>query len=295
MAELLRAASPRELPLLVAYLTGEIPGGKLNAGPALLREALEAPTSRPSDSDGTTLELLELQEQFETLRATRGAGSKRKKLEQLRSLFQHTNEEERNFLASLLLGELRQGSLEGLMADAISKAFDVPLGDVRRAAMLSGDLSATAETAAHAGQKGLSEFGLELFRPIKPMLASPAEDIEEAQELFERVRLELKLDGARVQVHKAANEVRVYTRALNEVTHALPELLELARSLTSQELVVEIAFNELQASPHYPAGLALRFARVKGYRPDKAPEEADTIETVRRIHAGSLDHRLRGL
>ncbi|MCE3250731.1 MAG: ligB [Geminicoccaceae bacterium] len=457
--------------------------GRIGIGYATLREARAEPAAaEPSITLG------ELDRALDKLKSVKGQGAAGERLRLLRELFGRATEAEQDFLLRLSVGELRQGALEGVMVEAIAKAAGLPAGEVRRAVMLAGDAGVVAAAALQQGAAGLRRFGLQLMQPVQPMLAQPAEDIADALAQLGQAAFEWKLDGARIQAHKAGPEVRVFTRRLNDVTAAVPEVvgavkglpldsaildgeaialrpdgspqpfqitmrrfgrkLEVARlqaelplhclffdalaldgdelidrpnreraaalagvlppellvprlvtgqeaeaqafvkgalakghegavakaleapyaagrrgagwlkvkqahtldlvvlaaewgngrrqgwlsnlhlgardpeaggfvmlgktfkGLTDEllawqteqfltraiardrqtvhvrpELVVEIAFNDIQASPHYPGGLALRFARVKAYRPDKRAEEADTIATVRAIHA----------
>src|SRR5262245_5314814 len=215
LAELLGRLAPEERRIGIAYLSGEVPGGKLGVGPALVWECLGGTTA------GTgSVELVELQAELSGLREMRGPGSNNARGARLRSLFARLSQPEREFLGRLIVGELRQGALEGVMEDALAKAAGVPLAALRRAAMLSGDLPATGVAALGEGEVALARVGLELFRPVQPMLADSAEDVPEALEELGRAAFEHKLDGARVQVHKAGGEVRIFTRLLNDVTRA---------------------------------------------------------------------------
>ncbi|HEX5659469.1 MAG TPA: ATP-dependent DNA ligase, partial [Polyangiales bacterium] len=148
-------------------------------------------------------------------------------------------QDEQSFLIRLMLGELRQGALESLLLDAIASASDTLAPSVRRAQMLSGNLREVVEVAFTRGEQGLGEFDLTLFRPLQPMLAEPSPDPADAIERLGRAVLELKLDGARVQVHRLDEQVKVYTRSLNEVTYAVPELVELVKALPARELVLD--------------------------------------------------------
>jgi DNA ligase-1 len=486
IAECLRALSPEELAPGIAYLSGEIPQGKLSLGHAALRAAAGTP------SNGSGLTLLEVDEAFSAIREAKGKGAAGARAARLAALFARAAADERDFLVRLIAGELRQGALEGVMLEAVALAAGIPAADVRRAATFAGGIAPVARAALTGGAAALAPFAIRLMQPVLPMLAQPAETVAGALEaLGGKALLEWKLDGARVQVHKAGDEVRVFTRSLNDVTGAVPEIPEslksaaarslvldgeaialrpdgrphpfqvtmrrfgrkldveasrrelplsvfffdclardgaplvdrpalerhdmlrdvldaalcapsvvtgelaeaqafyaealarghegvMAKSLEAPyeagrrgagwlkvkrartldlvviaaewgsgrrrgwlsnlhlgaldpgsggfvmlgktfkgmtdellewqtrellaretarddwtvrvrpELVVEIAFNDLQESPQYPGGLALRFARVKGYRPDKRPEDADTIDTVRRIYRESL-------
>jgi len=483
LADCLARAAPEEAASAVALLSGMPRQGRIGVGYAALRAARGEPPAAEA-----SITLGELDRALEEVKAVKGKGAGGERLRLLRALFGRATEAEQDFLMRLLVGELRQGALEGVMVEGIARAAGLPVGEVRRAVMLAGDAGVVARAALGEGQAGLRRFGLELMQPVQPMLAQPADDIADALAQLGQAAFEWKLDGARIQVHKAGDEVRVFTRRLNDVTAAVPEVVSAVRGLplasaildgeaialrpdgrpqpfqitmrrfgrkldvarlqaelplaclffdalaldgaelidrpnveragalaavmpeellvprlvtadeaaatafvagalarghegamakaldapyqagrrgagwlkvkqaqtldlvvlaaewgsgrrrgwlsnlhlgardpaesgfvmlgktfkgltdevlawqTGQflareiardsytvyvrpELVVEIAFNDLQASPHYPGGLALRFARVKAYRPDKRPEEADTIDTVRAIYA----------
>ena len=146
---------------------------------------------------------------------------------------------EADFVKQLFTGGLRQGALAGLMVDAIAKAAEVPAELARRALMLSGDLASTAEIAMTEGEEGLRRVGFELFRPILPMLASTAESVADAVASFDRASVEWKLDGIRIQIHRRGDEVRVYTRNLNEITHALPGIVAAVRGLDVGQAVLD--------------------------------------------------------
>ncbi len=484
LAALLKRLAPGEVEVAVEFLSGGLRQGRIGLGWAGLEAAHREPPATES-----SLELLDADAAFSRIAEARGAGSAAERAALVVDLFRRATASEQDFLVRLVMGELRQGALEGVLADAVARAARLRPALVRRAWMLAGSLSAVAAAALSEGEAGLQRFTVQLMRPVQPMLADSADSIEEALDLVGEAALEYKLDGARIQVHKKDEEVRVFSRALREVTQAVPEvvaaveglpvataifdgeaialrpdgtphpfqvtmsrfgrqrgvsemreqipltpflfdclfvddvplldepqrnrfdaLLDRAPSLVvpharevsreraaafvaeaikaghegvmvkavgapyaagrrgrawvkvktartldlvvlavewgsgrrrgllsnlhlgardperggfvmlgktfkgltdemlawqtkyllerevsrdsytvyvRPELVVEIAFNEIQSSPRYPGGLALRFARVKGYRPDKTPSEADTIETVRKLFAGS--------
>src|SRR6266508_4207422 len=447
LAECLRRARPDEISVAVAYLSGDLPLGTIGIGWASLRDLPPAAAPQP------TLEVLEVEASLRRIGATTGRGSQATRRSELARLFSRATEPERRFLIALLMGELRQGALEGVMVEAVARAAEVPSSEVRRAVMLAGNLGVVAAAAVAGGPKGLSEFRLTLLRPLQPMLAHTAKDIQgalgrvrpaaveavrglsvravvldgeaialrsddrphpfgvtmsrfgsrlEVEHLRTMVPLSpfffdcLHLDGQdlldrparerfaalaeqlpqsmtvpRVEVDDPTEAERFLDRALDrghegvmvkaldapyeagrrgaswlkvKRAHTL-DLVVLAaewghgrrrgwlsnlhlgardpesggfvmlgktfKGMTDQmlawqterlqhletsrdaytvyvrpELVVEVAFDGLQASPRYPGGLALRFARIKGYRPDKGPADADTIETVRSIYAG---------
>jgi len=234
LAECLRRLAPHEVEIGVGYLSGEVPGGRIHAGPALLRE------SRPAAAAGEpSLELADVQRELRAVAGASGAGSRTEKARRLGALLARATASEQSFLLRLVLGELRQGALESVLIDAVAQAAGVPKAQVRRAAMLAGSATAVATAALARGAEGLAGFRIELLRPIQPMLAQPAGDVEDALATLGRAGLELKLDGARVQVHKAGDEVRVFTRRLNDVTAAVPEVVAACRALPARELVLD--------------------------------------------------------
>jgi DNA ligase-1 len=172
--------------------------------------------------------------------------------------------EEQAFLARLLIGELRQGALEGLMIEAVAAAADLPADAVRRAAMIGGGIAAVAATALTERSAGLSRYAIALFQPLAPMLAQPADDIEDAMKRIPMAALEWKLDGARVQVHKDGDEVRIYSRTGNEVTPAAPEVADAVRAARAQRLILDGETIALKASgvPYPFQDTMRRFGRV---------------------------------
>jgi DNA ligase 1 len=484
IAQCLRALEPGEVEIALPYLSGEVRQGKLTIGYATLRSAMGGAAAAPG------LTLTEIDAAFDALKTVKGKGSAGARQARLKELFEKATAEEQDFLLRLLVGELRQGALEGVMLEAVAAAANLEPAEVRRAATFAGGIAQVARAALAGGRTALEQFAIRLMQPVLPMLAQPCEDVETALGALGTALFEWKLDGARVQVHKAGDDIRVFTRNLNDVTAAVPEVVTALRDVSSSlildgeaialradgrphpfqvtmrrfsrklevdalraelplsvfffdcllrdgaplvdrgarerhdilrealpaacvtpslitrepvqaqafyhealargheglmakaldapyeagrrgagwlklkrahtldlvviaaewghgrrrgwlsnlhlgardpanggfvmlgktfkgltdetlewqtreflarelsrdewtvrvrpELVVEIAFNDVQESPHYPAGMALRFARVKGYRPDKRPDEADTIDTVRAIYEQSL-------
>jgi DNA ligase-1 len=233
LSSCLAQLSPAEIAIGVAFLSGEPRQGRIGIGYAVLRE-LSAPSASTS---ALTLEQVDLA--LTRIAAIKGSGSGGERLAQLGALFAQTTAVEQDFLHRLLLGELRQGALEGIMLEAIARAFGVSETLLRRAHMLAGDLGLVARVARERGDAGLSEFRLQLFRPLSPMLAGTAADSAEALAKLERAALEWKLDGARVQVHREGGDVRVFTRQLNDVTAAVPELVEAALRIPARAFVLD--------------------------------------------------------
>jgi len=234
LAECLRAAGPTEATLTVSWLSGELLQSKIGLGPAAIQAAW--PTVAATAS---TLLLKDVDLVFERIAHARGKGSGAEKVRELSALLTRATAAEQDFLARLVFGELRQGALEGVLADAVARAADVPSEEVRRAAMYAGSLGEVAAAALRGGAASLRAFGVQLFRPLQPMLAQPAESVEEAVSQLAEAAFDYKLDGARVQVHKQGDDVRVYSRRLNEVTVAVPELVERVRLLPARTLVLD--------------------------------------------------------
>ena len=232
LAGCLERASPEEAAVAVAYLSGELPQGTVGVGWASLRE-LPPPAAEPA------LELLEVDAAISRLRSIAGKGSQAARRAELAALFGRATEGEQRFLAGLLLGELRQGALEGVMADAVAEAAQLPVAEVRRAAMLAGDLPRVAAAAIAGGRDALAAFRLTPLQPVKPMLAQTAEDVEGALVRFGEASVEWKLDGARIQAHRVGEDVRVFTRNLADVTSRVPEIVEVILGLPTRVLVLD--------------------------------------------------------
>ena len=233
IAACLRSMTPEEIPIGIAYLSGEACQGKLGASFATLRTAQTAPAQAPS------LTLRDVDAAFDDLTRIKGAGSSARRTEALRALFGRATAEEQDFLVRLIVGELRQGALRGIMLDAIAAAANVAPATVRRAAMSAGGLGEIARSALTEGAEGLSRYTIQLMQPVLPMLSQSADTIEAALEALGTAAFEWKLDGARVQVHKAGDEVRVYTRNLNDVTERVPEIVEIVRGSSHQNLILD--------------------------------------------------------
>jgi DNA ligase 1 len=233
LAELLRSLEPEEVPIAVGVLAGAPRQGRVGVGYSTIYRIESAPAVEPS------LTIAELDQAIADVQATTGTGSGSKREQILGELLGRATEEEADFVKRLLTGELRQGALAGLMIDAVAKAAGVPGEIARRALMLSGDLTRTAQIAMTEGEEGLREVGFEIFRPIYPMLASTAESVGEAVASFKCSSVEWKLDGIRIQVHRRGEDVRIYTRNLNDITETLPGIVEAVRRLPVAQAVLD--------------------------------------------------------
>ena len=265
LGELLARLSPEEVPVAVSFLTGGARQGRIGIGPALLSSV------RPEPAAEARLTLLEVDAALAALAAVSGRGSGAARAARLGELLAAATAPEQDFLRRLLFGELRQGALEGVMAEAVARATGLPAATVRRAAMLSGDLGTVAIAALTGGTEALAAFDVQLFRPLLPMLAQTAAGVGEALERLGEASLEAKLDGARVQVHRRGAEVRVFSRRLNEVTAAVPEVVEAALALPAYELILdgEVIALRPDGTPHPFQVTMRRFGRkldVEGLR-----------------------------
>jgi DNA ligase-1 len=234
LAALLKRAAPEEIETAIAFLSGAPRQRRVGVGYAAL-----AATRPELAAAAPTLELAQVDATLERVAHTTGKGSAQAKAEVLRDLFAHATREEQDFLFRLLIGELRQGALEGLVTEAAARAAGLEPERVRRAAMVAGDLASVARAALMEGAAGLARFQVELFRPIQPMLAQSADDVVDALGQLGEAALEYKLDGARIQVHKSGDDVRVFSRQLNDVTVTLPEVVAAARRLPAREAILD--------------------------------------------------------
>ena len=235
LAALLRRLASDEVEIAVAFLSGELRQGRIGIGGSAIRAA-----KPQTHAAGPSLHLREVDERFDTIGATLGLGSPAARVRLLRELLERATAVEQDFLIRLLFGELRQGALEGVLTEAAARAANVPPDAFRRAVMMAGALAPVARAALVDGEAGLARFTIQLFRPVQPMLAQTAADVDEAlSSLDQDVTLEWKLDGARIQVHKAGDEVMVFSRNLREVTSAVPEVVELVRGLPAGQLILD--------------------------------------------------------
>ena len=261
MAAFLQKLEPAEISVAVAYLSGETLQGRFGMGYGLMRDATPA-----SAVDEPTLTLHDVDAALSAIAATKGAGSRTRRLSLLSALLARATHDERDFLFRLMQGELRQGALESLMIDAVAEAARLPVASVHRAAMLAHGIVAVAEAALTRGAGGLERFSIALMQPIAPMLAQPSDDVASALASFGTAAFEWKLDGARVQVHKSGDDVRVFTRSRNDVTASAPEIVDALRAVPANELILDgeaIALGE-NGAPQPFQDTMRRFGRTLG-------------------------------
>lgn len=232
LAELFRAADPEDVPVVIPYLAGRLPQGRLGIGWKLLGRPVP-PAAEPS------LTVREVDARLTALGAVTGTGSQAERGRLLGELMAAATEEEQRFLVGLLTGEVRQGALDALAAEGLAGATGAAPADVRRAVMLAGSLQTVARALLADGPAALEAFRLTVGRPVLPMLAHTASSVTAAVEKLGACAVEEKLDGIRVQVHRDGDTVRVYTRTLDDITERLPEVTAVARELARERLVLD--------------------------------------------------------
>jgi ATP-dependent DNA ligase I len=234
IADLLRETRGRDTALVALYLTGTLPQGRIGVGWRAIESSM--PEGPPAGEAPT---LADVDAALGAIAVESGPGSGERRTARLRAVLARVEPAGRRFVASLLLGEVRQGAQEGLVIEGVAKAAGLAPAAVRQAAMFAGDVGEVATAALEEGAAGLSRFTLRLLRPVAPMLASPASDAAAALARLGEAAFEYKVDGARLQVHRAGDEVRVFTRHLQDVTSRVPEVVEWARALPVREAVLE--------------------------------------------------------
>jgi DNA ligase-1 len=187
------------------------------------------------------LTITEVRSVLESIARSAGSGSREKKERLIAALLSQATPLEAKFLVKIFVGEMRTGLYEGLMEQAVAKAFNVPLVTVQKASMALGDFGEVAAVAKTEGEKGLSQIGFRVFRPIKLMLAQTADDVSDALSKHGgRTAFEFKYDGARVQIHKRGDEVRIFSRRLTDVTQSLPEVVRAVKdNIKADEVILE--------------------------------------------------------
>ena len=247
LADLLKRVPPDEITVVVPFLSGSTRQGRIGIGWAMLSGMRDVPPAAVP-----ALEIREVDAAFDRLAAASGAGSSASRSRILRELLGRATRDEQDFLVRLLFGELRQGALEGVLIEAVARASGIGAAQIRRAAMLAGELTPVARAALVDGQAALSRFMLTPFQPVQPMLAESAADVGEALAILGDASFEYKLDGARIQAHKAGDEVRVYSRNLRDVTAAVPEVVTVTRAMPAREIVLdgEVIAMRPDGTPH---------------------------------------------
>lgn len=240
LAELFRDAEADDVPIVIPYLAGRLPQGRLGIGWKILGTPVP-PAAEP------TLTVREVDARLTALGKVSGTGSQAERARLVGELMGASTEPEQRFLLGLIGGEVRQGALDAVAVEGLAQATGAPSADVRRAVMLAGSLQTVAERLLADGPESLAEFRLTVGRPVQPMLAHSASSVAEAIDKLGACAVEEKLDGIRVQVHRDGDDVRLYTRTLDDITDRLPELTSAARELKGEHFILDgevIAFDE---------------------------------------------------
>ena len=259
LADLLRHLDPDEVEIAIGMLSGEPRQGRIGIGAAALWAAKDV-----AGADTPGLHLADVDDAFAQIASIKGQGASAARLERLRHLFQRATRAEQDFIVRLLLGELRQGALEAVLMDAVASATGVTASIVRRAAMMAGGLAPAARAALRDGEAGLSAFSIQVLKPVQPMLAQPAIDVDAAlEDLRNDASVEWKLDGARIQVHKSGEEVRAFSRNLRDVTAAVPEVVAAMHGLPVRDTIIdgEVIALRPDGTPHPFQVTMQRFGR----------------------------------
>ncbi|MFI5882298.1 ATP-dependent DNA ligase [Streptomyces sp. NPDC051554] len=232
LAELFRDAEADDVPIVIPYLAGRLPQGRLGIGWKVLSRQVE-PASEP------TLTVREVDARLTGLGTVSGAGSQAERARLVGELMGAATADEQRFLFGLITGEVRQGALDAVAVEGLAEATGAPATDVRRAVMLAGSLQTVAEALLSEGPASLDRFRLTVGRPVLPMLAHSATSVAEAVEKLGACAVEEKLDGIRVQVHRDGEVVRLYTRTLDDITDRLPELTSAALELRGERFILD--------------------------------------------------------
>jgi len=257
LATLLRALAVDEIETVVAFLSGRTRQGRIGIGYATLRDAAAPAAPEP------VLEIQDVDRALDSLATAQGRGSEQQKRALLRSLLSRATAAEQDFFTALLLGEIRQGALEGVMLEALAKTSGVNPDQVRRAVMMAGDIGRVARSLFESGAVGLGQYDVQLFRPVQPMLAQTAEDVGAALDDLGEAALEYKFDGARVQAHRSGDDVQVFSRRLNSVTNAVPEIVEAVRALPGKDLILDGEVLSLAPDGRPPAAISGHHAALR--------------------------------
>ncbi len=226
------AQAGEEASLAARYLSGDLRQRRTGLGYAALRE-------RPPPAAEPTLTVREVDAAFERIAGLSGSGSTRARRQALAELLRAATPVEQQLLVGLVGGELRQGALDGVMAEAVARAAGLPGAAVRSAVTVAGSLPDVAAAVLAEGRSGLDHFRLVVGRPLRPMLASSAPDVESALQRLGAAGVEWKLDGIRVQVHRCGSDISVFTRSLDDVTGRVPEVVEAALALSADSFVLD--------------------------------------------------------
>ena len=263
LADLLARLEPAEVEPVVGFLVGELRQGRIGIGWATISGLEVTPAPAPAPS----LSVADVDAAVTDLAATTGSGSQAARRQLLEGLFSRATAAEADLLGRLFVGEIRTGALAGVVTDAVAQASGIPATKVRRAVMLAGDLGEVARLALTEGTAAVTAVTLQPLRAVQPMLASTSASVADAVGELGRSSVEWKLDGARIQVHRVGDQVRVFTRNLNDVTDRVPEVVEVALGFDADAFVLDgevLGFLGPDESPQAFQDTMSRFGRDDG-------------------------------
>ncbi|MEU9293934.1 ATP-dependent DNA ligase [Streptomyces sp. NPDC048266] len=270
LAELFAEAAPEESPLVIAYLSGRLPQGRIGVGWSVLKGVVP-PAVPPAEEPGLTLGRVD--EVMTDLAAVSGAGARAERIRLVHALFAAATLHEQELLVRLLTGEVRQGALDAIALEGVALAARVPAAELRRAVMLEGALPPVAQAVLAEGTGALDRFTLRVGNPVQPMLAHTAGSVADAIAALGACVVEEKLDGIRIQVHRRGDEVRVHTRSLDDITDRLPEVVAAARAVPADGFILDGEVIALDPATGRPVSFQSIAARV-GSRTDVAGARA---------------------
>ncbi|WP_405889673.1 ATP-dependent DNA ligase [Streptomyces sp. NBC_00133] len=233
LADLFVGTRPEDVALVIAYLAGRLPQGRIGIGWSVLKEPTP-PAATP------TLTVSATDTALTALADVTGPGSQGERKRLVHDLMASATADEQEFLRRLLIGEVRQGALDAIALEAVAKAAGAPATDVRRAVMLEGSLPRVARALLAEGPSALQQFQLRVGTPVLPMLAHTAKTVTEAAHALDApCAVEEKLDGIRIQLHRRGDDIRIYTRSLDDITDRLPEVTDVARQMTGDQFILD--------------------------------------------------------
>ncbi|MEV8585820.1 ATP-dependent DNA ligase [Streptomyces sp. NPDC051180] len=270
LAELFAEAGPDESPLVIAYLSGRLPQGRIGVGWSVLKDVVP-PAVPPAERPGLTLDQVDAA--MTELAAVAGAGSRAERTRLVHALFAAAGSDEQELLLRLLTGEVRQGALDAVALEGVARAAAVPAAGLRRAVMLEGSLPPVAQAVLAEGAAALERFTLRVGSPVQPMLAHTAGSVSEAITALGPCAVEEKLDGFRIQVHRLGDDVRVHTRSLDDITDRLPEVVAAALAVGADRFILDGEVIALDPGTGRPVAFQSIASRV-GSRTDVAGAHA---------------------
>ncbi len=233
LASLLKQLSPEEVEITVALLSGAARQGRIGIGYATVREAMASP------AENASLEILELDQVLTEIAAVKGRGAEQRRRELVSAIMNRATGPEQQFLTGLLMGEIRQGALEGIMLDALAKASGVSLDRLRRAAMMGGGAPRLRGLSLKKAKRVFINMTFNCFGRYSRCSLSPRKMWPMRLKELGEAALEYKFDGARVQVHKSGDQVAVFSRSMNDVSAAVPEVVQAVRAMPAHDLILD--------------------------------------------------------